>query len=104
MALFVKDHHVGLNQFSVNADDVVLLSRPLRFGLSRDRRRKSRTEKNEEAAGYRSNVNGAYRANHCLLLRSFIVPLIRSASGAFGSSCKYFSNSSAASLFRWAPK
>src|ERR1051325_3501707 len=36
---------------------------------------------------------------YCLLLKSLIVPLIRSASAALGSSFRYFSNSSAACWF-----
>ncbi len=103
MAFLIKDHDVGLDEFGVDPHDIVLPGF-FRSGLGRDRRRDNQTEKNKPALENRLMVNEKHRANHGLLRRSFIVPLIRSASAAFGSSCTYFSSSSDASLFRCALK
>src|ERR1043166_3297062 len=98
MALLIKDHHVGLDQIRVDANDVIgLCRRLLRFCLRWRRLNKQKhTKRYERAKQSRFEVQSVV---HGLLRNSLMLLLTLSASVAFGSSFRYFSNSSAASLF-----
>src|SRR2546423_2340254 len=101
MSFLVKHHCIDLYEFGTDADNVVR-RRVLLTSLRTGGHCRAKKASGDNQSGGETVTYTALHAGYGLFLRSLIVVRICSVSLALGSSCRYFSSWSAASLFLFA--